>query len=146
MRYEYTVIPAPARGEKAKGAKTPVDRYALALAGELNRMAAEGWEYVRAEVLPSEERAGLTGRNTVYHNILVFRRAMPALDSVAEPARAKSPQPEYPVEAAPPAAPKPAPSTPPAEPQLVEKSSKGSAAEEAQTPSAPQVPPQPPRD
>lgn len=37
-------------------------------------MAAEGWEYVRAETLPSEERSGLAGRNTVYHNVLVFRR------------------------------------------------------------------------
>ncbi|MCQ0971605.1 DUF4177 domain-containing protein [Paracoccus sp. TK19116] len=120
MRYEYTVIPAPTRGEKTKGAKTPVDRYAVAFSGELNRLAAEGWEYVRAEVLPSEERTGLTGRTTIYHNILVFRRAMPALDSVAEPAKSRTPQPEYPVEAAPPPAPKTPPATPPVSPQVTD--------------------------
>lgn len=80
--YEYTVIPAPARGEKAKGARTGIERFAATLADALNDMAREGWEYVRAEVLPAEERSGLTSRTTVYHNLLVFRRAL-----VAEPAR-----------------------------------------------------------
>lgn len=74
MQFEYTAIPAPTRGEKAKEAKTPGERYALALSDELNRMAADGWEYIRADVLPSEERTGLTGRSTVYHNLLIFRR------------------------------------------------------------------------
>lgn len=74
--YEYTVLPAPDRGEKAKGAKTPADRFALALTEELNRMGADGWEYVRAETLPTEERSGLTSRTTVYHNVLVFRRVI----------------------------------------------------------------------
>lgn len=112
MRYEYTVIPAPARGDKAKGAKTPVDRFALSLTGELNRMAAEGWDYVRAETLPSEERSGLTGRSTVYHNVLVFRRATAALETAAAPAAASKPQPEYPVSATPARAPEKAPETP----------------------------------
>lgn len=83
MQYEYTVIPAPTRADKVAGSKTPTDRFAAALSAELNRMAADGWDYVRADVLPSEERSGLTGRTTVYHNILVFRRALPEI--VAEP-------------------------------------------------------------
>ena len=78
MAYEYTVIAAPERSEKSKAARTAADRYALTLAAELNRMAADGWDYVRAETLPSEERSGLTGRVTVYHNVLVFRRKMSA--------------------------------------------------------------------
>jgi len=76
MNHEYTVIPAPARGEKVRGARTPADRYAATLAQALNAMAAEGWEYVRAETLPSEERSGLTSRTTVWMNVLVFRRAL----------------------------------------------------------------------
>lgn len=83
-RYEYTAIPAPSRGEKAKEAKTPTDRYALAITGELNRMAVDGWEYLRADVLPSEERSGLTGRSTVYHNLLIFRREISTIDRVSE--------------------------------------------------------------
>lgn len=114
MRYEYSVIPAPARGDKAKGAKTPTDRFALSLTAELNRMAAEGWDYVRAETLPSEERSGLTGRSTVYHNVLVFRRATAALETAPAPVAASRPQPEYPVSATPARAPEKAPEAPPA--------------------------------
>lgn len=83
-RYEYTAIPAPNRGEKAKEAKTPTDRYALAITGELNRMAVDGWEYLRADVLPSEERSGLTGRSTIYHNLLIFRREISTVEAVSE--------------------------------------------------------------
>ena len=74
MSYEYRVIPAPVKGTKAKGAKTVEERFALTLLEAMNNMAADGWEFQRAETLPSEERSGLTGRKTVYHNLLVFRR------------------------------------------------------------------------
>lgn len=76
MRYEYKVVPAPTRGEKAKGVKAPEGRFALALEHVLNDMGAEGWEFQRAETLPSEERAGLTSSVTVWRNVLVFRRAL----------------------------------------------------------------------
>ena len=72
--FEYTAIPAPIRSEKAKSAKTPAERYALTLTDAINQMAADGWEYLRAETLPSEERSGLTGRTTLFHNLLIFRR------------------------------------------------------------------------
>ncbi len=41
----------------------------------MNRLGAEGWDYVRADALPCEERVGLTGTKTVFQNMLVFRRA-----------------------------------------------------------------------
>ncbi|RJK99351.1 hypothetical protein D3P06_14650 [Paracoccus aestuarii] len=74
IRYEYCVIAAPHRTEKSREARTPTDRFAAMLTAELNRMAADGWDYLRADVLPSEERSGLTSRTTIYHNVLVFRR------------------------------------------------------------------------
>lgn len=77
-RFEYTVIPAPSRGEKIRGAKSPAERFAAALATAINDMAAEGWDYLRAETLPTEERHGLTGRAITYHNVLVFRRPLAA--------------------------------------------------------------------
>ncbi|MEM8775439.1 MAG: hypothetical protein AAGF53_10430 [Pseudomonadota bacterium] len=40
----------------------------------INTLAAEGWEYVRADVLPSEERQGLTSSQVIYRSVLVFRR------------------------------------------------------------------------
>lgn len=76
MQFEYKVVPAPTRGLKAKGLKTPAARYANALSQLMNELAAEGWEYQRAETLPSEERSGLTGRSVVEHNMLIFRRAL----------------------------------------------------------------------
>ena len=79
MSYEYRVIPAPTKGTKAKGVKTAEDRFALTLQEAMNSMAADGWEFQRAETLPSEERSGLTGRKTVYHNMLVFRRKSAAV-------------------------------------------------------------------
>lgn len=76
--YEYKVIPAPAQGEKARGVRSTDERMALALTQALNAAGREGWDYVRSESLPTEERSGLTKRRTVYVNLLVFRRALPA--------------------------------------------------------------------
>lgn len=76
MRYEYQVVAAPKKGEKLRGAKTPTDRYAAALATVMNQMGREGWEYLRSDALPSEERSGWTKRTMVYHHVLVFRRVL----------------------------------------------------------------------
>lgn len=96
--FEYKVVPAPTRGEKAKGVKTPEARFALALEQLMNQLAAEGWEYLRADMLPSEERQGLTGTTTNWRNMLVFRRAtdesqdlQPQELSVAPPERKDPP-------------------------------------------------------
>lgn len=74
--FEYSVIPAPKRGLKGRGIKGGEAQFANALTQLMNQAAAEGWHYMRAETLPSEERQGLTGRTTVYQNMLVFRRAV----------------------------------------------------------------------
>ena len=78
MVYEYWVVPAPRKGEKARGLKTGEERFALALTNAINAMAAQGWEYQRADALPCDERSGLTGTKTTFHNVLVFRRAVGA--------------------------------------------------------------------
>ncbi|MFM2350022.1 MAG: hypothetical protein RIR04_988 [Pseudomonadota bacterium] len=76
MVYEYWVVPAPRKGEKARGLKTGEERFAMALTNVMNSMAAQGWEYQRADALPCDERSGLTGTKTTFHNVLVFRRAL----------------------------------------------------------------------
>jgi hypothetical protein len=85
-RYEYHVVPAPRRGEKARGAKTTEERFALALTRLMNDLGRDGWEYLRADTLPCEERAGLTGKTTAFQHMLVFRRA--AAQAQAAPAQA----------------------------------------------------------
>lgn len=128
QRYEYKVLPAPNRGEKAPGVKGTGERFAYAMTQLMNRMAQDGWEYLRADTLPCEERTGLTGRSTSYQNLLVFRRvaaetvavempreiaavpSAPAAPPLAPPARPAVPAAHTaPVSAAPaPAAPAPA--------------------------------------
>lgn len=85
-RYEYKVVPAPSKGLKTKAAKTPESRFAHAVEAEMNRLAAEGWEYYRAELLPSDERVGLTGSAVHWRNLLVFRKLLET-----EPARVAPP-------------------------------------------------------
>jgi len=75
-RYEYKVVPAPAKGRKAKGLKSPESRFALAIETTLNEMGAAGWEYLRAELLPSDERSGLTSSTVNWRNVLIFRRPL----------------------------------------------------------------------
>jgi hypothetical protein len=86
QRFEYKVIPAPRRGEKARGVKTTEDRFAFALTTLMNQLGAEGWDYVRADALPCEERVGLTGTKTTFQNVLVFRRILGASTEEDRPA------------------------------------------------------------
>lgn len=80
QRYEYKVIPAPLKGEKTRGVKGTPGRFAHGLSRIMNDLARDGWEYLRADTLPCEERTGLTGKTVTYQNMLVFRRAVaPAL-------------------------------------------------------------------
>lgn len=73
-QYIYKAIPAQRKGEKARGTKTSEARAALTLETQLNAMAEDGWEYVRADLIPMEERAGLTSKSVNYHTVLIFRR------------------------------------------------------------------------
>jgi hypothetical protein len=85
LRYEYKVVPSPRKGEKSRAARTTPDRFALALTLLMNKLGQDGWEYLRADALPCDERSGLTGTKTTFQNMLVFRRVL-ADGAVAEPA------------------------------------------------------------
>ena len=119
-RFEYKVVPAPRRGEKAPGARTTPERFAGVLTRVINDLAAEGWEYLRADTLPCDERAGLTGTATHFQNMLVFRRALPGtaplllVDPASPIARATDVGSAAPVLVASPAAEGPAPALGPA--------------------------------
>ncbi|MFD2738548.1 DUF4177 domain-containing protein [Sulfitobacter aestuarii] len=89
-RYEYKVVPAPNRGVKGKGIKGAEARFSHGLEELMNSLAAAGWEYQRAETLPSLERAGLTSTSTEWRNVLVFRR--PFEETATELLPAPAPQ------------------------------------------------------
>ena len=82
-RYEYKVVPAPLKGLRGKGVKGAEARFAFAVQDAINGMAGDGWEYLRAETLPSLERSGLTGSTTEGRNLLVFRRERDTADDLA---------------------------------------------------------------
>lgn len=92
--YQYKVIPAPTRGQKGKGVKGNDGKFAHALEQVMNDMGAEGWEYQRAETLPSEERSGLTSKTTTFRNVLVFRRPLQVEAAPFEPKLLDAPEPE----------------------------------------------------
>ena len=88
--FEYKVIPAPHSGKRAKGVKGADGRFANALSEAINELAVAGWEYVRAESLPSVERKGvMRKRHEAYQNVLVFRRP-----SDADPIQEEDTQPD----------------------------------------------------
>lgn len=93
--FQYRVIPAPTKGLKAKGVKGGEARFANAIEDVMNSMASEGWEYQRAETLPSIERTGLTGSNTEWRNVLVFRKPQDADDGQVYPPLMDPPEPEH---------------------------------------------------
>ncbi len=87
--YEYKVIPAPVRTVKVKGLKTTGERFAHLMTEALNREAEAGWEFLRAETLPCEERKGLMSKARSTQTVLIFRRP---LDLPEEPAAAGAPR------------------------------------------------------
>jgi hypothetical protein len=74
--YEYKVIPAPRKGERARGVRSAEARFALTLQDVMNEQADEGWEYQRSDTLPCEQRKWMFGRTVVEQTMLIFRRAV----------------------------------------------------------------------
>ena len=90
QQFEYRVVPAPKKAERVKGMKSTQDRFAHALTQLMNEAGRDGWDYLRADTLPCEERVGLTGRTTTFQHMLVFCRP---LAGVTQPVAAPMPQP-----------------------------------------------------
>ena len=83
--HEYKVLPAPSKGRKGRGVKGAEARFAHALEALMNEMAADGWQYLRSDMLPHEERQGIRSSQTTYRSVLVFCREISAEDDGAEP-------------------------------------------------------------
>ena len=81
--FEYKVVNAPRKPGKARGVKGFDDKYAHTLSELMNEMAAEGWQYARAESIPVDEKSGMMGKVTEkYLTLLVFQR--PVVDQTPE--------------------------------------------------------------
>ena len=90
--YEYRVVPAPKRSKRKKGVKGAAGRFAAVLMETMNEQAAEGWEYLRSDSLPVEEKPGLLkSRVETYQTVLVFRREIRTVLDNLMVSRAKVP-------------------------------------------------------
>lgn len=77
--YEYKAVPAPNRSKRVKGVKGTAGRFAAVLTETMNEHAADGWEYLRSDSLPVEEKPGMfKSKIETYQTVLVFRRAVAA--------------------------------------------------------------------
>ncbi|MEM7471395.1 MAG: DUF4177 domain-containing protein [Pseudomonadota bacterium] len=90
--YEYRAVPAPRKGKSDKGVKGNTAKFANAITHLMNDMAAQGWDYLRADTLPCEERQGLTSKVVKYHSMLVFRRAVESAEEDATALALPSPE------------------------------------------------------
>ncbi|MEM6479525.1 MAG: DUF4177 domain-containing protein [Pseudomonadota bacterium] len=91
VEFEYRVVPAPVKAKRVRGLKGKGAQFAHTVEEMMNELGADGWEYLRADTLPAEERQGLTSKTTVFQNMLVFRRqtASPsAREAISKPAAA----------------------------------------------------------
>ncbi len=80
-RYEYKVVPSARKPRRAKGMKTNADRFANAMTEVINAEAAHGWEYLRSETLPMDERPGMFKKTIeTYQTVMVFRREVDSLN------------------------------------------------------------------
>ena len=77
MTYEYKCVGAPEKGKRKRGAKTRSDRVANAMEQTILAEAVDGWEYLRTDLIPIEERGGMFKRpQEVHRAVMVFRRSI----------------------------------------------------------------------
>lgn len=82
--YEYKVVPAPVKAARIKGVRGTNNRFSHTLMDLMNTYGQQGWEYVRAETLPCEERSAMGSKSTLYQNVLIFKRAIDADEDAFE--------------------------------------------------------------
>lgn len=79
MEFEYKVVGAPEKGRRRRGARTRSDRVAAAFEDVLREEVVDGWEYLRTDLVPVEEKPGLLRRREEVHRaVMVFRRPLRA--------------------------------------------------------------------
>ena len=80
-QYEYKVVPAPKRANKARGIRGQDARFSQTLEELLNDMALYGWEYIRADTMTVETGGLLRGSKSQQKTMLIFRRNSAPQDS-----------------------------------------------------------------
>lgn len=97
--YTYKTVAAPRRLKRVKGVKGQDALLSHSVAELIAAEAAQGWEYLRADTFPVEEKGGMFSKPVVTERaLLVFRK--PVAVQQARPAAAEhvqqTPQPAVP--------------------------------------------------
>jgi hypothetical protein len=75
MAVEYKCVGAPERPKKKRGAKSRSDRVAAVMQEVIDAEAVDGWEYLRTDLVPVEEKTGWFSRaHEVHRAVLIFKR------------------------------------------------------------------------
>ncbi|HET7408829.1 MAG TPA: hypothetical protein VFJ13_01385 [Paracoccaceae bacterium] len=77
MDYEYKCVGAPERPKRQRGVRGRSERVALAMQEIIAAEVVDGWEYMRTDLVPVEEKNGFFSRtHEVHRAVLIFRREM----------------------------------------------------------------------
>ena len=96
MDYEYKCVGAPEKPRKSRRAKTGSQRLAVSMEELIQEEAVNGWEYMRTDLVPVVEKAGLFSRpQEVHRAVLVFRREIESRTANRTGARRRRAAPEY---------------------------------------------------
>lgn len=80
QKFEYKIVAAPRVAKKFKGVRGHADRFARTVEEVIGEEAVNGWEYFRADTLPSDQKGGILRKGAeTYQTLLIFRRAAPVL-------------------------------------------------------------------
>lgn len=97
--WSYKCVAAPRKARRGKGFSSATEAFVAAFETTIAEQAAQGWEYLRTDLVPMEAKHGFFSQTTETHQgVMVFRRAGGAEPA---PARRGEPAPARP-EAAPP--------------------------------------------
>ncbi|TVQ57042.1 MAG: hypothetical protein EA355_05375 [Rhodobacteraceae bacterium] len=73
--YSYKCVAAPRKARKGKGFKSAADAFVAAFETAIAEQAAQGWEYLRTDLVPMEAKHGFFSQTTETHQgVMVFRR------------------------------------------------------------------------
>lgn len=80
MAFEYKCVGGPERPRRLRGTHSRSDRVAVAMQEIIGAEAVDGWEYLRTDLVPVEEKAGIFSRpQEVHRAVLIFRREVGAV-------------------------------------------------------------------
>jgi hypothetical protein len=92
-QWRYKCVAAPRKARRSRTHRDPADALLAAIDAAIAVEAAQGWEYLRTDLVPMEAKAGLFSAATETHlGVMVFRKPADGGDGEADPAPRQGPR------------------------------------------------------